>query len=61
MDLVLVSFVVYTVIIIAIGIFSIRFAKKTASDFFLADRGLGAWVAGPAVGRRKPAKRQSNM
>ena len=40
-----ISFVVYTVAIVALGLYSARFAKKTASDFFLADRGLGAWVA----------------
>lgn len=44
-DPVAISFVVYTVGIIALGLYSARFSKKTASDFFLADRGLGAWVA----------------
>lgn len=39
------SFFLYTVGILAIGIYSARFGQKTSSDFLLADRGLGAWVA----------------
>jgi sodium/proline symporter len=45
MNWIAISFVVYTVAVMAFGIFSARFGKKTSSDFFLADRGLGAWVA----------------
>lgn len=44
-DPIAVSFVVYTLAIVGLGLYSARFAKKTASDFFLAGRGLGAWVA----------------
>ena len=44
-DSVAVSFVVYTVAIVGLGLYSARFSKQTAVDFFLADRGLGAWVA----------------
>jgi len=39
------SFLLYTLGIFAIGIYSARFSRKTSSDFFLADRGLGPWVA----------------
>ena len=45
MNMVAISFVVYTLGIAAVGIYSTRFARKTAEDFFLAGRGLGAWVA----------------
>ena len=46
MDPVLVSFIVYTTAIVALGTYSARFAQRSASDFFLAGRRLGAWVAG---------------
>jgi len=39
------SFLLYTIGIFAVGIYSARFGRRTSSDFFLADRGLGAWVA----------------
>jgi sodium/proline symporter len=39
------SFFLYTIAIFAVGIYSARFSRKTSSDFFLADRGLGPWVA----------------
>jgi sodium/proline symporter len=39
------SFFLYTAGILAVGIYSMRFGRKTSSDFLLADRGLGAWVA----------------
>jgi sodium/proline symporter len=45
MNMVAISFVVYTLGIAAVGIYSTRFASKTADDFFLAGRGLGPWVA----------------
>ena len=45
LDPVAISFSLYTLAIIALGLYSARFARKTDSDFFLADRGLGAWVA----------------
>jgi sodium/proline symporter len=39
------SFLLYTTAIFAVGLYSARFGRSTSSDFFLADRGLGAWVA----------------
>ena len=39
------SFFLYTIAIFAVGIYSARFTHKTSSDFFLADRGLGPWIA----------------
>ena len=45
MEPVLVSFVVYTTAIVTLGTYIARFAKRSASDLFLAGRGLGAWVA----------------
>lgn len=44
-DPIAISFVIYTLAIVGLGIYSTRFSKGTATDFFLADRGLGAWVA----------------
>ena len=40
------SFVVYTLIIASVGFVSTRYSKATTADFLVADRGLGAWVAG---------------
>jgi len=40
-----VSFAVYTLLIVAIGIYSARFARSSDEDFFLAGRSLGPWVA----------------
>ncbi|MHC4902402.1 MAG: sodium/proline symporter [Planctomycetota bacterium] len=40
-----VSFAVYTVAIVAIGIYSARYARRSDEDFFLAGRSLGPWVA----------------
>lgn len=40
-----ISFAAYTLAIIAIGIYSARFSKKTDEDYFLAGRKLGPWVA----------------
>lgn len=45
MNWIAVSFAIYTLVVMAFGIYSARFAKQTSSDFFLANRGLGAWVA----------------
>jgi sodium/proline symporter len=39
------SFLLYTIGIFAVGLYSARFSRNTSSDFFLADRGLGGWVA----------------
>ncbi len=40
-----VSFAVYTLAIVAIGVYSARFAKRSDEDYFLAGRKLGPWVA----------------
>lgn len=45
MTTIAICFWIYTAAIVAVGLYSARFSKKTESDFFLADRGLGAWVA----------------
>lgn len=41
----IISFVVYTVGIVAIGLYSSRLRKKTTDDFVLANRELGPWAA----------------
>jgi sodium/proline symporter len=46
MSTILVSFALYTLAIMVVGVYSARYAKRTSSDFLLASRGLGAWVAG---------------
>ncbi len=40
-----ISFLTYAFLIFALGAYTARFAKHSSSDFFLAGRGLGAWVA----------------
>jgi len=40
-----VSFTLYTLLIVAIGLYSARFARRSDEDYFLAGRSLGAWVA----------------
>jgi len=40
-----VSFALYTLAIIAIGVYSARFARRSDEDYFLAGRSLGSWVA----------------
>ncbi len=40
-----VSFAVYTLAIVAVGVYSARFAKRSDEDYFLAGRKLGPWVA----------------
>jgi sodium/proline symporter len=39
------SFWVYTLLIMGIGVFSARYGRASSADFFLANRGIGAWVA----------------
>ena len=39
------SFFGYTILVMLFGVISARFATKSSTDFFLADRGLGPWVA----------------
>ena len=45
MDVIGISFLVYTLAIMGFGLYTARFARKSSQDYFLADRGLGAWVA----------------
>jgi Na+/proline symporter len=40
-----VSFAVYTIGIIAIGLYAARYARRSDEDFFLAGRSLGGWIA----------------
>lgn len=40
-----ISFVVYTLIIVGIGVYSARFARRGNEDYFLAGRTLGPWLA----------------
>ena len=40
-----VSFIAYTLLIVAIGVYSARYAKGSDEDYFLAGRSLGPWVA----------------
>jgi sodium/proline symporter len=41
----IISFSVYSLAIVALGLYSARFAKRSDEDFFLAGRSLGSWVA----------------
>ena len=41
----LVSFAVYTLAIIGVGLYSARYAKRSDEDYFLAGRSLNGWVA----------------
>ncbi|NOX57893.1 MAG: sodium/proline symporter [Planctomycetes bacterium] len=38
------SFVAYTLAVVAVGLYSSRYAKRSDEDFFLAGRSLGKWV-----------------
>jgi len=40
-----IAFAVYTLFIIAVGIYSARYARRSDADYFLAGRSLGPWVA----------------
>ncbi|MCH7808912.1 MAG: sodium/proline symporter, partial [Planctomycetes bacterium] len=40
-----VAFGVYTLAIVAIGLYSARFARRSDEDYFLAGRSLGSWMA----------------
>ncbi|HEY5648182.1 MAG TPA: sodium/proline symporter [Nitrospiria bacterium] len=40
-----VSFVLYTLAIVGVGLYSARFASRSTSDYLLAKKGLGPWVA----------------
>ena len=39
------AFAVYTLAIIAVGLYSARYARRSDEDYFLAGRSLGGWVA----------------
>jgi len=39
------SFWVYTLLIMCIGVYSARYGRTSSADYFLAGRGIGAWVA----------------
>ena len=39
------SFWVYTLLIMGVGVYSARYGRTSSADFFLANRGIGAWVA----------------
>lgn len=39
------SFAIYTIAIIAVGLYSAKFARRSDEDYFLAGRSLGSWVA----------------
>ncbi len=41
----LISFAVYTLGIVAVGVYSARYARESDEDFFLAGRSLGGWIA----------------
>ncbi|KPL11926.1 hypothetical protein AMJ85_02505 [candidate division BRC1 bacterium SM23_51] len=40
-----VSFAVYSLVIVAIGVYSARYARRSDEDYFLAGRGLRSWLA----------------
>ena len=39
-----ISFIVYTVGIVFVGLYSAKFASRSTSDYLLASKGLGGWV-----------------
>lgn len=39
------SFWIYTLLIMGVGVYSARYGRASSADFFLASRGIGAWVA----------------
>ncbi len=45
MDVVGISFALYTLLIVGLGIYSTRFGKADEEDYFLAGRRLGPWMA----------------
>ncbi|HYQ70325.1 MAG TPA: sodium/proline symporter [Gammaproteobacteria bacterium] len=45
MDTTTLSFWFYTLSVLCLGLYSTRFGRAGSEDFFLADRGIGAWVA----------------
>lgn len=45
-----ISFIAYTLIIVAVGVYSSRFARRSDEDYFLAGRSLNPWVAAISAG-----------
>ncbi|MFH1748219.1 MAG: sodium/proline symporter [Planctomycetota bacterium] len=43
--IVAVAFGVYTLAIVAVGLYSARYARRSDEDYFLAGRSLGGWIA----------------
>ena len=41
----IVSFVIYTLLIVGVGLYSSIYARRSHEDYFLAGRSLGKWVA----------------
>ena len=39
-----ISFIIYTVGIVLVGLYAAKFASRSTSDYLLASKGLGAWV-----------------
>jgi len=39
------SFALYTLLIVGVGVYSAKFARRSDEDYFLAGRSLGSWVA----------------
>lgn len=44
-----VAFGLYTLAIVGVGLYSVRFARRSDEDYFLAGRSLGGWVAAPSA------------
>lgn len=40
-----IAFALYTLAIVAVGVYSARYARRSDEDYFLAGRSLGSWVA----------------
>lgn len=45
LTVVVVAFAVYTLAIVAVGLYSARFARRSDEDYFLAGRSLNSWIA----------------
>ena len=40
-----ISFALYTIAIVFVGLYAARYARRSDEDYFLAGRSLGPWVA----------------
>jgi sodium/proline symporter len=45
MNTTILSFWIYTLVIMGLGVYSARYGRASSADFLLANRGIGAWVA----------------